>query len=603
MDRGIKAILAALLIALPAASFAGMARQAGITYAVMGKWEKALDAIPSDTASPAERYFRALSLRNTGRLSESLAEFGKLAGGTGAFSAAAAERAVEYAYESGRWEMAAGFAGKHGGEKLADPDAFAYRTGQSAFNLGRFEVAKPLLEKAGGASRPYALHTLALIHFSEGDYASAIKALGEGVEAANKADDQGVKDALTDRLRLVAGRIIHHAAVTGRDMTPAKKEKLLKLAVAQLSLIKQESSFYAEAMRTAGWCAVEMNDTVRALASFDTASVADPQNAHEDAWASGRLFERLGFYDEAAASYAKAGLLATKRAESFDSPGEPFRFDLKAASTPVGRLMTLLDTLGQNRDALYESVREALSAARLKAERLDRAGKSLESMAARIDSNASELDNLDRELYLYLDSMPPDALYPKSDRQRIGAVLDGKERLTLELAKTRTGIRSLEKSRSWTNTNETNRRRVAQLWERLNRAAHDLNQADLAFLEALKKRVSMREREIAELLAKRREENESLKTPLKAALEILKRERDALETALSGTKILQERAEALEKRIAELKAEILETLAADEKLEREALAGEARLRADGFALDEAQALHLLKRPGEGRGDR
>lgn len=603
MGRRIETIALALLLAAPGTVLAGMAKNAGISYAFTGRWEKALEVISPDTSSPAERYYRALSLINTGREKEGAAELGKLAQGSGAFPAAAAEKAVEYAYAAGRWEEALRFAGKHVVETLSGPDAFTYRVGQSAFLLSRYEEAIPRLEKVRGPFKPYALHSLALIRFSEGDYASAIKTLGEAVEAAKRIEDAGVRDALTDRIRLVAGRIIHQAAVTGRDMDAAKKEKLLRLAVAQLSLIKPASPFYAEAMRTAGWCSVEMNDTVRALASFETASEADPSNAHEDAWASGRLFERLGFYDEASSSYAKAGRLALNRAQSIEASEVPFEFGEKAARTPLGRLWLTLDTLRSARERLEAAISDALKAAALKSERLDRAGKSLENIMARIDSNADELDAMDRELYSYLDSMPPDSLYPRKDRPKIYALLDGKERLGLEIAKTRTGIRSLEKSRSWTNSSEPNRRRVEALWERLDHAARDLNDADLAFLEALKKRVSMREREIADLLAKVRQENQSLNTPRKAATELLARERGALEELFSRTKALKERADALETRISALKSDVLDSLGDNLRRSRAAAAGEARLKADRYALDEAQAMHLLKRPGEGKGSK
>lgn len=586
-----------------AASHAALPKRAGIAYALTGQWEKALEAIPPDVKENADRYFRAIALVETGRSNEGMGELAAIGQSGGAFGAAALEKVAEYAFTMGRYKYLVGTVGNPGTVKFVDPDSMSYRLGQSLFMIGRKAEARTWLAKVSSHQyKPYALHTLAQISYSEGDLSTAIDTLGKALDLMQYVTDPAIRASLGDRLRLTRGRIIYQAAASNPEMDEERKGKLYKLAISQLSLIKPESPFYAEALRTVGWCSLEVKDTVRALASFETAMGIDPENSHEDVWATGRVFERLGFYDEAAAAYAQAGVSAKERAQKYaDLSRQPRELTRAEIASGWGRQWEKLSTVEAALSRLRQSLALAKQAASDRSARLDSVDRTLKTLIERIEGTTEELDVMTKDLYRYLDAMPPSALFPKKDRARVAALMDGRERAASELRRTRATIMQLERTRAWNNTSDDRRKAVKNLWDRLNSSSLLLARAEMEFLEGIKKRVSVRERELAGLLAEKKTANEELRSPWDANVKLLEKERRELADVVTRLDLVEGKVNEIGRKLAEvrsnLEAAVAGAISADYTRKAEAV----RRKADQYALDEAQALHRsqTREPEEG----
>lgn len=596
MDRRIALILLAVLAGTGAWAETGLPKRADIGYAVSGRYERALTAIPKNSADEAERYFRALSLIETGQAVSGFQGMEELCRGAEVFGPAGCEFLAEYFFSMGRYEKLVQSVVREPKGRLSDPDGYNYRLGQSLFLSKKNPEAKAVLEKVGGQRwKVYALYTLGQMAFGEGDYGSAIEYFTKSIDAAQQHQELSLRQPLLDLARLTRSRVFYQAAVTGTDMNEERKTKLLKLAVSQMSLIKPESGFYAGALRSIGWCSLEMNDSVRALASFETAETLDPENAHEDIWARGRVLERLGFMEEALDAYREAGDAARKRAESLSAAQVPEADS--ASSVDLIRISSRLHKLALSAEKLSEALAVAKRAAADRSQRLTAIRAELYKVNDRLEALSAELSAMDKQLYRYLDSMPAAALIPKKERGRVEAIADAREKVLREIEKTQSGIVSLEETRSWQASSEEKKEEVRALWKRLEDKALEMASLERGFLETVKTRVSLRERELAEILNEKRDEAKSLGDLYVSRLEVLKGEESAIKELSAKIKELDNRGAAIEVAIGTLNDELLHSIRAREKLKVEESAQAVRARADRYALDEAQALHLLKTRG------
>lgn len=602
---GVRTLALALFLALGSTAWAALPKHAGLAAAVQERWYVALKRLPAaDEGSRAERYFRALALLGSGQKGAAFDALRALAGDKGSFSGPALEQIVAFQFADGRYAQVVKDHEAGGATKFMEPEAHFYRVGQSYYMLGDHEKAQPLLEQAdAGKWRAYARHTLALIAYGRGMLSVAVERVGEALDAAQSHPDRAVRRAMVDRLRLVRGRMIHQAALSTVEIDPSRREKLIKLAISQLSLIKKESPYYAEALRTIGWCAAELNDVVRALASFELAASVDPDNAHEDAWATGRIFERLGYFEEAADSYAEARLLAGESADRLEtSSGGAITLTPQVRASGWGALGTLFKGLAEGNGQLQEELEMARAALELRAGRLDGVEKGLDEAGSTTEALTAELIRMDKELYHYLDIIPARALFPKKQRARVDRVMNRQEWVQNDLRRTEEALMELAGTRAWDRADDELKKQVADVWERLRASGSQLANAQLHFLEGLKFRVSVREKELMRLVEARKQENQALVDPLKDAREILVLEREKLAGIEAKFQELAERAAAAQAEMARLRggSDVGLVEAARNQLLEQARA--TRLRADAYALDEVQALHLWEESLESEGE-
>ncbi len=599
MVRKVAVIPILCTLAFSGPALCELPRHAGVGAAIEGDYHRALQYIDPATTDRAELYFMGAALLEMARVEEGLKILTELSVTEGAFNGAALEKIAEYSFGLGRYSDIVEAGKLSVGMRMTDPDSFNYRLGQSYFLLDRYEEArKSLLAVQGVRWKAYARHTLALIAYSDGDAAQAIELMGQSLEGAQAHPDREVRKALLDRLRLVRGMMIHQAALSSQSLDQPRKDKLYKLAISQLSLIKQDSPFYADALRTIGWCAIEMNDSVRALASFDTAMGADPDHAHEDIWASGRVLERLGFFEEAAATYADARSEAKTQADRLEKRSKS-QLDIPSSMMAIGwgRVLTRLDSVLAYAAEVRNLVDFARDCANLRVGRLDKAGSDLERLGNEVDKLADELVKMDGDLYRYLDIIPARALFPKKDRPRIDRLLNNQDRLLSEIAKLESALMALEQTRAWDRAADERRQSAESLWNRLHEASYSVANAQLKFLEGLKRRVSVRERELVRLVDARKQENSSLREPIADAKVVLGVEYEKNGDMLARIDALSGRLDGAFERINAMKTGVSSAMEGHIKKRLLAEAEEIRLTADSYALDEAQALHLMSTNG------
>jgi chromosome segregation ATPase len=118
--------------------------------------------------------------------------------------------------------------------------------------------------------------------------------------------------------------------------------------------------------------------------------------------------------------------------------------------------------------------------------------------------------------------------------------------------------------------------------------------ASLAFLGALQELVSEREAELVRRLKGLRRAVDALGEPLETGLGRLAEARARVGTVRERLEALRAQAKAVSVRLEEVErgAALAERASAGEALEKEA--AKLRLRADQYALDETQALHLWR---------
>jgi tetratricopeptide (TPR) repeat protein len=604
MDRAVRfclilALAAGALCTLPTAH-AALPKNAGISEVLMGQWGRALARLPeAQDANRAEKYFRAWALMESGRVDEALTLLTGLSSTPGAFGGTALEMITEYAFEMGRFDEIVAAGELIEGKRFQKTDAMNYRVGQSYYMAGQFERAKLLLEKVEIARwRVYARHTLALMAYDDGDSSVAIERIGEALKAAQAHPDRVISRALVDRLRLVRGRVIHQAALRTEGIDEDSREKLFKVAISQLVLVTPKRRLYAQALRTIGWCAAEMGDSVRAIASFETAMSVDPERAHEDLWATGRVFERLGYFEQAADYYFQARAVALDFVEILEKNAEgdlelPTNYPRKGWVGVAERLSVVSDRV----DAVHRQVVLSIDAANHRAARLDEVEKRLDNVSYLVKDMSQELVKMDADLYHYLDIIPASSLFQKKDRPRIQALLDKQERLLSQMLAAKKALETLERTRAWKRAPDLLRDTATALWQRLEQGDYNIVNAQLAFLEGMKFRVSVREKELMRLVDARKQENQSLHDPLSDNRTILAYERDKLVPTVAGLDQLAKRADKLSAELAELKDGADRVLVDEYRQSIRERAKQIKLRADEFSLDEAQALHLWEESG------
>ncbi|GAB4271865.1 MAG: hypothetical protein Kow0092_26750 [Deferrisomatales bacterium] len=587
------AVVGLLMAAAPVR--AGVPAGAGLAAGLLGQWERCLERVgPGPGGSRAERYFRAAAQLRLGVRGPAMEELGALSREGGPFSGPALELAVGELFAEGRYEEVTRWAEASRAERFVDPAALGYRVGQS-FHLagGAARAERELAAVTEGPFLPYALHTRAQLAFDQGEPGRAVALLGQAVEGADSLSDPVVREALKDRLRLTRARVLYQAAVAGRVGPGDGRSRLVELARDQFDRIASDSVLFAEALRGRGWCDLELGRTAEALAAFETAAQLRPAERHRDLWAQGRVYERAGFYDEAAKLYAAAREAA--RAET--QGGQPGAGeDLVAAPERFGRL----GDLGRRAAAVdreADGFRELLAARR---GFLDRAALRLEALGSRVDRVLEGLAALHGDLERHLDEMPAAALFPPAERGRIRRLAATQRRLTAEIASLEAVFAALERTTRWARAPEALAGRAQSLWRRLGAAGAALSGAQLRFLEGIKTRATQREAELVQATEALRGRAGELRASLDAAAQQLEAAEQrwadlaaAVEDELRGLEALHTEYEALERQAR------ARTAAATEEA-RGLRIRRLLLAADRYGLDETQALHLWRERGGAR---
>jgi len=147
-------------------------------------------------------------------------------------------------FDAGDYGAVAKWAQSSRADRFQDPDSFRYRLGESHARTGRADGARSQFEAvSAGPMRPYAFHSLGLLHFAEGRYREALDRLGQAIEAAKSDPDPAVGPVLADRIRLTRGRVVYQFAL-GAGLAEADRKRLLTLAREQLNVIQPPSPIY-----------------------------------------------------------------------------------------------------------------------------------------------------------------------------------------------------------------------------------------------------------------------------------------------------------------------------------------------------------------------
>ncbi|MBI5017628.1 MAG: hypothetical protein HZB55_19330 [Deltaproteobacteria bacterium] len=591
MARRIGLLLAVLSVAVPC--WAGFPARAGVSEALLGRWERAADRLGA-TPQPdrAERFFLARALLELDLPTPALEILGELARTEGAFGAPALEAAVDRLFAAGRYAEVAALAPGARSERFQDESRLRYQLGESLYLVGEASKARPHLEKVGpGAYQTYALYTLALVAHAEARVLDAVEILGRAVDAAASHPDPAVAAALADRCRLTRGRILYQAGAGLSGLSGADRRRLFDLAAAQFDRVGKKSLWYADALRGSAWCSLERGESPRALASFEGAAELDPSKRHEDLWAQGRAYQRLGFYDEAARFYGQAREAASRAA------GEVLPEDAGAAPERWARLVQGVGSARERVERVASGVRGLTAAADVRAGRLAALEERLRALRERGGALAAEVMDLGANLESYLDAIGAPALFPRAERPRLDAAMARQERVLRELATLEAVFERLGASSTWQRAAADQQKRGQVLWARLNRAQANLSGSQLVFLQALKGRVQTREEELRRAIAGRQADVAALDGALAAGRDRLAREREGLRGRGTAFQGLEARRAALARSIEALSVEVQ---GAQEAEARRAWAqrGETlRLRADAYALDETEALQLWEEKG------
>ncbi len=598
------AFLAALALAAAgpagasAASSPGAVERSGISESLLGRWERSLPRLSG--ADRTSAYFRASTLLALERRTEAFALLRDLSSTAGSFSGPALELATGRLFEEGDYAGVVAWSDRATAGKAQDPDSLRYAVGQSRYLLGDLEGARRELEAvAGGPRRAYALHTLALIHFQEGRLREAVDLLGAGVEAAGRHPDPVLGGELADRLRVTRGQVLYQAGVGLPELAAAGRKSLFVLARDQFEKVRPGALRYPEALRGAGWCAAELGDSARALGAFEAAAAADPARRHEDLWAQGRVYQRLGFYDEAARFYGLAREAALAEGAALEAGTSP---DLEAPQARGWAALGRRVAGAANRTAeLVELGGEAGAALDARDGRLAWSAQRVAWARGRAQARIGELEEMAVRLKDHMDRIPAAALFPRAARARWEGVSARQEELGLQIARVEATFGTLGGSEIWEESAPELRSRGRVLWARLEAAGERLAAAQLAFLEALKQRVSEREKELEQAIAELRAATQGLGDPATALESRLAEARARQADRRARFEALQARLDTASRRLLEL----AEAAAAGEAAARREGAGQAArrlaLRADAIALDETQALHLWRQGGTGSG--
>ncbi len=607
----------ALWAAIPAAAAQGVLERSGYAEALLGRWESALWRLKG--LDPASTYFRGQALLELGVEDEGEALLTSLVGTPSSFAGPAFELVAARRFVAGNYAGVVSLADAAGSARLQDPHALSYFLGQSRWLEGdRAGAAADLARVAAGPYRPYALHALGALHFLEGSPRRAVEHLGAAVEAAAEDGRRGA--ALVDRIRLTLGRVLYQSALAQASLAPDDRRALLRLAREEFRTVRAESPFYAEALRGEAWCSVELEDAARALTAFGEASVRDPAGRHEDLWGQGRTYQRAALPDEAARLYGEAHTEAVARAESLagrSGPAPPWtdpawaraRRRAQAVRERLLSTQSLAEEVAEACDRREARYRDVEARYRNLEARVETLRERVLAMAAgpahtlvgclrcptarRADgiALAEGLEHVRGHIQEYLDRVSSARFLPRRERLRIDTALDHHERLGADIIRLEADLASPALGAG---VPEAARARVDELRARLEEVRVRLLRAAIAFLAAVQELVSERESELVRRLEGLRRAVDALGGPLETALDRLAEARSLVGTVRERLEALLAQAEAVSVRLEKVErgAALAERASAGEALDKES--AQLRLRADQYALDETQSLHLWR---------
>ncbi len=592
MAGRVAVVLALVLgVAGPAPAAVGTLERSGYSEALLGRWESALSRL--QTPERASTYFRARALLELGLEAEALDLLRSLAETPGVFAGPALELGVSRLFDRGDFAGVVRWADAAAEARFQDPDALHYFVGQSRLLAGDSHRAAEDLRRVGaGGYRPYALHALAVSGFLEGASRDAVELLGAAEEAAGSVlPDRRLGSALADRIRLSRGRVLYQTAVGAAALEDEDRRAVLSLARAQFRKVKPQSPFHPDALRGEAWCSVELGDSARALAAFEAASSLDPAGRHEDLWGQGRTYQRAGFPDEAARLYGEARAEAVARAAALEGEPEP----PEGWAEPVwGRLRRRAAAV-RERLLGVEGVREGVAAAcSLREARYRGVEDGVEARRGRAVALTRGLEEMSGRIQDYLDRVSAVQLFPREVRPRLQSALDRQERLGADIVRFQAALAALEGSALWAEAAAASRSKGEDLWARLESFRARLAETQLAFLAALKERVSVREEELNRQISSLLEAVGALDEPLGAAGRELDAARARLREVRDRLAELAVRAQTASDRLEEVERGLVLAQGASARREAVQAASRLRLRADEYALDETQALHLWR---------
>jgi hypothetical protein len=120
-------------------------------------------------------------------------------------------------------------------------------------------------------------------------------------------------------------------------------------------------------------------------------------------------------------------------------------------------------------------------------------------------------------------------------------------------------------------------------------------------MEGVKTRVSVREKELVRLVDARKQENASLREPLRDNRDILRAERMQMSVFKTRLDALRARLSTARGKIDEMDRNARKAIEAQYRSSIALQAEGLRKRADEFSLDETQALHLLEESSDKKG--
>lgn len=593
MAHRVAAVLILFFSIVSSVASANMRERAPLSEALLERWEEAYAGFKQlDKPSRLPLYYMARVMQKLHMGEGSLSVLRTLAGEDSAYSGLALELAVNDLFEVGEYDRIIPLAAASQAMRFKDPDTFNYQTGQAYFLLGDSVRAEArLVAVEAGPLRPYALHSLGLINFSKGNLREAMEYLSAGIEAVKVISDQKIARALKEKMRLTLGRVVYQSAMSMTDLAEENRVKLLSLAVEQFEAIGQDSLFFPEALRGIGWSMLELGDSARALASFESAASLDSLFTHEDYWAQGRIYQRLGHLEEAAKMYGKAAAEATKQKIFFAAGKTAVGYD-----SSMVRWTRLANGVAQSEgrlDRLSDKERLITVGINRKAEGLAVAEQRVEALSARGRVLAEELEVMAAGLNDYMDEISAVDLFPANKRAYLDRVIGLRDGIRVEIAYLDEIFSSFETSALWTQATKKHRDAAVALWKRLNKAKGALSESRYSFLLAMKDRVNVKKANLAQFIKDLRQSVVVLDEPRERTRAAILKAKANLETRRSRFASLGRFLRGLEEQTRSLGEQVNNSSFSEGRRRAEERAVEVGLLADAYMLDETEALHLL----------
>lgn len=578
---------------------AGLRERSAFSHALTEHLDEAYDGFAEiKNPSGSSLYFFAYVMLKLHMIEKAHSVLHTLAADQNNYAGPAMELAVKDFFEAGEYDEVASLAKTAKATKFKDRNLLNYEIGQSYFMLGDFDAAEAkFLEVEGGSSRPYAQHALGLINFSRKKPREAMENLSSAVEAVKALTQKDLAVSLADRIRLTLGRVVYQSAMGMTDLSDEDRRKLFSVAVEQFEAVKEESLFFSQALRGLGWTTLEMDDSAKALASFEAASEIDPQEIHGDYWAMGRIYQRLGLFEEAAKMYAAARDAAKKLGIEI-AQGE---IPSAESSSSMSRWTRLAEGVEQSQKRLVDQTeKEQLISVGidLKAQRFKSADERLEKLKARAKELDDQLFALADGLDDYIDQMSASELFPAGQRAYLDRVISLRDAVHKETAYMEDLFLSFETNVLWLTATREHKDKAAKLWSELQKTKKNLEDARFNFLLATKDRVNIRKMELSQWIERLREGVAALEEPARRTEGAIAEAKATLEKRRARLESAARFRQAIMKKLESLGNEADIARQSEEKRLAEQRAKEVALLADHYALDETEALLLLHEQGE-----